>query len=260
ASVDLLRAEAEVARARVVVARANGALLSARGNLAAALGAQEFQVDARADAASERPAAALEPIDDAGAQALAHDPELRAAQAELTAQEAQTRVVAAEDRPELFASASLSGRAGGAPLSSGATVSGGGLLPSVPNWDLGVVFQLPVYDGVARARVDAARERERSVRAEVAAVRARVIAQVQFAWAGARTAEDTLPELQRATDAARANQQQVSARFVSGLGSTVDVVDAEALLIDAEVQLALGTFEVLRARARLARLTAQELP
>jgi outer membrane protein TolC len=66
-----------------------------------------------------------------------------------------------------------------------------------------------------------------------------------------------LPALQRAVDAAQANHAQAEARFNGGLGTAVELSDAEALLTDAQIQLAVGQFALSRARARLARVLAE---
>jgi outer membrane protein TolC len=69
-----------------------------------------------------------------------------------------------------------------------------------------------------------------------------------------------VPALQRALDAARANEDQVDARFRAGLATAVELADAEALLTNAEIQLAIGQFQLSRANARLARATAEVTP
>jgi outer membrane protein TolC len=66
-----------------------------------------------------------------------------------------------------------------------------------------------------------------------------------------------VPGLQVAVDAARANQAQAEARFKAGLGNIVELADAEALLTNAQLQLAVGQFTVARARATLGRVMAQ---
>ena len=68
-----------------------------------------------------------------------------------------------------------------------------------------------------------------------------------------------VPALERAAQAANANYEQADARFKAGLGSSVELADAEALRLQAEVDLAIGRFEQGRARARLARALAEGL-
>ena len=63
-----------------------------------------------------------------------------------------------------------------------------------------------------------------------------------------------LPGLQAAVDAARANQAQADARFRAGLGTIVELADAEALLTSSQLERAVGHFAVARARATLGRV------
>ena len=72
-------------------------------------------------------------------------------------------------------------------------------------------------------------------------------------------ARDALPALQHELEAARANYAQADARFKAGLGTSVELADAEALRTDAEIQLALGTFELAKARAAFGRAIAEGL-
>ena len=60
-------------------------------------------------------------------------------------------------------------------------------------------------------------------------------------------------------EAAVANYAQADARFKAGLGTSVELADAEALRTEAEIQLALGKFDLARARAQLGRVIAARL-
>ena len=63
----------------------------------------------------------------------------------------------------------------------------------------------------------------------------------------------------RKLEAARSNYTQADARFKAGLGTSVELADAEALRTDGEIQLALGVFELARARAAFGRSIAEGL-
>ena len=75
----------------------------------------------------------------------------------------------------------------------------------------------------------------------------------------AEVARAALPALERSLTAAQANLQQAEARFKAGLSTSVELADAEALLTEAQNQLALGRFDEARARARLARALSEAL-
>jgi len=80
---------------------------------------------------------------------------------------------------------------------------------------------------------------------------------VQQAYVAVHVAQAALVGLERAVDAARANYAQAEARFKAGLGTSLELADAEAVRTDVEIQLAVGRYDALRARAVLARLMAE---
>jgi outer membrane protein TolC len=192
-------------------------------------------------------------------RAAERNPALAEAVANLRAQEAFTAAVDALLRPNLAASASFSVRQGGARGSSGEQANFEGLLPYTPNWDIGLVLRWPIYDGIVAARVDAARQREEIRRAAVDITAQALNAAVQQAYVRTAVAEKAIDALVRAEEAAEANYAQAEARFRAGLATAVELADAEAVRTDAEIQLAIGRFDLARARAQMARLIAEGL-
>lgn len=252
--IDLTRAEADVARFEVGRVRALGGVTTAQSLFAAAVGVPDPLLDA--DGEARAPAPAPEP-QRALKLALDTDPGLRAANALVVAQQAQTTAIGAELRPDLQLTGALSARAGGGPPTSGDVPNGSGYLPDVQNWDVGLVLSWPFFDEVVRARRDTSSSIEVVRRSEVDETRARVVAGVQQGSVAVNTAELAVPALQRSVEAARANYAQADARAHAGLSSQIELADADALLVDAEISLALGEFEAARARARLGRLLSE---
>ncbi|MGH7281824.1 MAG: TolC family protein [Polyangiaceae bacterium] len=251
--IELTRAEADLQRFDIGRIRAKGSVEVAESVLGASIGAPELRVDS----ASAPSPAELPSMDAAIARAVGHDPRLAAAIARLKARELRTRAVRSELRPDISLTGTLSGRAGGAPPSSGDSADYDGLLPSVPNWDAGLVFSWPLFDGTIDARVSAARAQENAEREEISVVRQDLVARVEQAYVEVDVARSTLPGLQHAVAAAVANYAQADARFKAGLGTSVELADAEALRTDAEIQLAMGVFELARARAAFGRIIAE---
>lgn len=251
--IERTRAQADVARAGVQRARAAGGLAAARAALAAAIGASSLEVDALPSPQDDTRSEAPTRLEDAIQRAAALSPELAAALAQLRAQQAATMALTRELLPDLFLSGSLSGRAGGAPPSSGEGPYGAGWLPSVGNWDLALVLRWSVIDPVLWARRKAARERERVAQAEVEVVRRAMTLEVQRAHLELTAAQQILPGLTATVTAGRANLEQAEARFRAGLGTIVELADAEALLVNAELELAIGAFTLERSRARFDR-------
>jgi outer membrane protein TolC len=252
--IELTRAEADLARFEVERVRAQGALTAAQAVLAAAIGAPDLAIDAGAD---DVVFPAFPALDAAVHDLDRREPSLRAANDVLHAQEEQTRAIEAELRPDVSFVAGVTGRAGGAPVATNPTPAGGGWIPDVPNWDALIVLTWPLFDRTVDVRAETSRRLERVRAAELAAERERLRGRAAQVYVDLDVAAQALPALQRAVDAARANQDQADARFKSGLATAVEVADAEALLADAEIQLAIGRFQLARSRARLARVIAE---
>jgi outer membrane protein TolC len=252
--IELTRAEADLSRFAVASVRAAGGLDVARVVFAAAVGVPEARLDA--DGEPGPPAAA--PPDSTIAGAADRDPLVREATARLHAQRAFTRVAEAELRPDLFLSAGINVRAGGATAAGAQGPWGNGFVPDVPNWDAALVLSWPIYDRTSIARANASRVREEQRRAELDLVRQRLAATVQQALAAYEVAGQAVPALEQSLQAASRNHAQADARFKAGLGSSVELADAEALLVQAEIDLAVGRFEHARARARLGHALSEE--
>ena len=178
----------------------------------------------------------------------------------LRGQHALTHAIEAELHPDLSLSAGVTGRAGGSAVATNPTPAGGGWLPDVPNWNAMVVLSWPLLDRTIDVRADVSRRLEQVRAAEVDGQREHLRAAVGQAYEELDVSTQALPALQRAVDAATANQAQADARFNKGLGTSVELADAEALLTDTQIELAVGQFQRARARARLARVIAEVAP
>jgi outer membrane protein TolC len=253
--IDLTRAEADLDRFETGRIRARGGLSVAQTVLAAAVGSPELALDAADEPLT---AADLPTLANAIQLGSERDPRLQEALARLRQQELETRAVGALARPDLHLSAAISGRAGGAtPSTGGAEPSGSGYLPNVPNWDGALVLSWPLFDPTINARKRASRVAEEVRRTEIDLVRQQVVAAVQQAYVGVVVAREALPSLEHELDAARANYAQADARFKAGLGTSVELADAEALRVDADIRLAMGVFELAKARASFGRAIAE---
>src|SRR4051812_15496079 len=254
APIEKTRALAELSRARIGVVRAQGALASSQAVFAAAVGTPESSLDAEGDA----PPLRAEPsIDEAIHLAADRDPRLRSLSAQVRAGHARTQAIERELRPDLQLTAGLNARAGGSLPTAGEVPSGSGWLPVVPNWDVGLVLSWPLFDRTVLSRRDASSAREAADAAVLQSARDRLTAAVQQAVLELHSAREALPALEAAEHAARDNQAQAEARFRAGLGTSVELADAEGLLTDAQIQLAVGRFSASRAGARLGRALAE---
>jgi outer membrane protein len=255
--IELTRAEADLGRYDVGRIRARGGLSVAQGVLAAAIGAPDAAVDTSVEATqtAEMPALAQ-----AVALAQSRDPRLAVALAQLQAAEKRTTAIGAEMRPDISLTGTISGRAGGAPgTTAGSVPTGSGWIPDVPNWDVGVLLSWPLFDGTIAARKDAAKAQEQVRHDEVDAIRLQEVAAVNESYVQVQVARAALVGLENTVVASRANYDQADARFKAGIGNAVELADAEAVRTDAEIQLALGQFDLARARAAFGRAIAEGL-
>jgi outer membrane protein len=255
--IELTRAEAELGKLDVGRIRARGSLSTAETVLAAVVGVPDPALDVASNAPSP---AEMPSLAESLRQAGARDPQVLEAVAQLQAEEARTRAIGAELRPDVSLTATLTGRAGGAtPSGNGIAANGNGWIPNVPNWDVGVVLTWPLFDGVVNARKNASHIEEQVRREEIGLVRQQQVAAIREAYVGVAVARAALPGLQHSVTAARANYDQADARFRAGLGTSVELADAEAVRTDADIQLALGEFELARTRSVFGRTIAEGL-
>jgi outer membrane protein len=253
--IEATRAEADLTRFDIGRIRARGGLATARTVFAATVGSDEAAIDA--GGAPQNPVD-LPALEHAIELASARDPHIQEAFARLRAEEERTRAISAELRPELSLTGTFTGRAGGAPPSgNGELADANGWLPNVANWDVGIVFSWPLFDGVISARKNASRSLEEVRRQELVVVRTQQVAFIRQAYVAVDVARTALPGIQRAVDAARANYAQADARFRSGLGTSIELADAEGLRTDAEIQVALGQFQLARARSQFGRAISE---
>jgi outer membrane protein TolC len=82
-------------------------------------------------------------------------------------------------------------------------------------------------------------------------------AAIAASWQEADVAERSLDALERGAEAARANYDQAENRIKVGLGTATELADAQALRTDAEIQLAIGRFQMARTRSALERAIAE---
>ncbi len=251
--IELTRAEADAARYEAGMVRANASVHIARSAFAVAVGVDDLELDAEEVA---EPSAEL-PALDVVLRAAERGPALREAQARVRAQAAETRRLELQTRPNLAATAAISARAGGATPSSGPVPWGEGWAPVVPNYDVGVVLSWPLLEPTFDRRADASRERERALSYETAAALRAQRGLIAAAYFDADVARRALSALVHGADAARANYEQAETRFRVGLGTSTELADAQALRTEADIQLAIGKFQVSRTRAVLRRALAE---
>jgi outer membrane protein TolC len=251
--IELTRAEADVARYEAATMRARASVHVARSVFAVAVGVEDLELDASGPVG---PPGALPPLASMIAMAAA-SPNVLEGRARLEAQRGVTKALEAQTRPNVMATASISSRAGGALPSAGPVPYGDGWAPTVPNYDVGVVLTWPIVEPIWGRRADASRAREQAAAFDAQAVLESQRGAISAAYQEASVSQQTLGALQRGADAARANYAQADNRFRVGLGTSTELADAQALQTEADIQLAIGRFQMARTRAALERAVAE---
>jgi outer membrane protein len=241
AGVEQSRAEAELAAARnrLIEAERNAEL--ARVRLAEAIGTPGTRVDVDATALLRLP-----PRPVAAAYDPAAHPRAVAADALIAAARARDHVLDASYVPRIEVQSAFSGRGVSRDIDGAASGKAFGL--QVPNWAVGVSITFPALDIFrvqSRRHVEASRLEEVTAHSD----RTRQALQTQEAQARAimtaafQIAANTPQQLQ----AARDTDTQARARYDAGLGTSVEIADAQRLLADAEADNAVANLAVWRA-------------
>ncbi len=255
-ALDLARAESERAAATIQLVRAEQAVEVRLARLAETLGTPGARPEIAPGSLLDAP-----PVRPTAVAGTSRHPLLREADIAVRVAQLRQHAVSLEYLPRVDLVAALWFRGGGAFGGGPDLGAAQGLVPDTPNWAVGVVVSWPVLE------LFAVRARSRVAEAQVAVQRARreeveqtIAAQIDTARTlldGARrVAENTAPAL----DAARAAETQATARYRAGLGTIVEVADAQRMLASAEVDEASAHIEVRRATLLLARALGDLTP
>lgn len=258
---DVLQTRTALSQSRLVLQQLEGQALALRGALATLAGlppTAELDVGAlpaTVDAAGVQPA-----IEELLAAAAARNPDLGSALAAAEAAEARSRAAsrafyptlsfqAAATRSYLFASSDPTAEVD-------AFTSTG--------WSAGFVLRLPLLDGLGlRPAYDAlaARAGADAARARADATAQRVALDVWTSYQGIRTAGQRVATSKDLVDSARSSAELAQGRYREGVGSLVDLLNAQAALEVALAEEVRARADFLVALAQLARASGRlELP
>ncbi len=242
---DAARAAAEVAAAEIQQLRAEEAVEQARAELARWLGLPAAELVPVAGKLLELP-------EEMGLLGSEH-PRLREQRAAMEEAQARERTLEHAWYPRFWIEAAAYGRGTGARTDGSTGGAASGLAPNFQNWAVGLNVTFPLLD---RAALRAQRQREaEGGRAEQERYRdlARQLqAEQEKAAARLTTARRIAQSTPVQLASARAAEQQATARYQAGLGTAVEVAEAQRLLAQAEAEDALARLGVWRALLGLA--------
>lgn len=237
--IDLAQAKADLANARFTLLNAKNAYAVARARLTQAMG-----VDARPTYDVQEPAAAevdgeTHEVSALMAEALATRPETKALEAQVRAQELSLRSTRADYFPTLG-------------VQLGATLASRELPTVVPNLNAQLSLNWALYEGGATA----AKEREgeatlRQLEAQRDALTLQVRLDLEQALLDVGAAKEGIVVAGEATAAALEKLRLAEGRYQAGLGSALELSDAQVGATQAGGQQVQATFTLSSARAAL---------
>jgi outer membrane protein len=240
ARFDVMRAEVQVEEARLEEMRASDSCAAAQASLVRVLGQEEG--DYRASV-NELPVPSAPPsLASLRTYALAMRPELRLLAFQLAGAEAARHAALGERRPTVSV-------AGDYQLVSPETPT------ALSRWAIGLVASLPIFDGgMSRAKLQEAEALRGQVQAALAGQRAAIVAEVRVGHARAESALAQLAVARKREDLARELHRIAGVRYTAGVGTALEVADAQTALTRARQGTirALTDWQLAMAELRLA--------
>jgi outer membrane protein TolC len=260
---DVLQARTALSQTRLALQQTEGQALALRGALATLAGlppTSELEVGAlpaEVDAAAAQP-----PVDALLAAAAARNPDVERARAQADAADARSRAASRAYYPTL----SFQGSASRSRLFTTSDPD-----PAAPTggwgstgWSAGLVLRLPLLEGLGlRSAYDAlgARASADAARARADAAAQRVALDVWTSFQGLETARRRVATTKDLMASARASAEVAQGRYKEGVGSIVDLLNAQAALELARAEDVRARADFLVSLARLARASGRlDLP
>jgi outer membrane protein TolC len=129
------------------------------------------------------------------------------------------------------------------------------------NYYVGVVLTWPLFDGLATDHeVAAARLQQAALGHDIQDLRLQIAEQVQRAYLDCGAAGERIALAERAAAAAAVQLKLADQRYANGLGSIIEVVEAERQSTDASALRVRASADLVGARAALARNTGERPP
>lgn len=238
---DRLQAQTAYAQSQLARVQAEGALRTARGSLANAMGLGANARFELAPAPQVTPAADFtEQLDPLVTAAIASRPDLVAAAANLRSAESDVDAARASGRPTLSASVTQSYTDAGP--TERETTSGG------------LSVNVPIFSGFETTyRVRGAEARLESSRAELERLRNQATLEVYQAHSELITQTQSVFTAQALVASAQESESVARGRYEAGVGTILDLINAQSSAADARRQLVLARSNWASARTRLAQ-------
>jgi outer membrane protein len=189
-------------------------------------------------------------LEQARSQAFNIRPELLSFQAQMRAQD---QVIATNRRghlPDLLADANYSHRTKPDFSSSRASDA----FHFQPSWQAQLTLNIPIFDGFRTTnRVEESVRNYYAIKSQAEQQRQQVALEVEQSYANVGSAQERIKATRAAEQAARENLELANGRYQVGVGSIIEVTDAQALYVSAEVDYVNSLYNYKIAEAQLLR-------
>ncbi len=250
--IEWLQAQTALAQAQLARVRARGSWENARTALALSLGAAPSQPLHLSDWETWGQAASPpDDLDRLQQEALEHHPRLKNIQAQIAALEARLGAVTAESR----GSVSISASAG---TSKNWGAAGDGILPTTNG---AIVASFPLFNGRETQALKTQVQAQITARqAELETLTREIQSQLWQAHQAVQVSEESLQASASLITSAERTFQVAQGRYKAGVGSVVEVLDAQAALADARRQRVSAQVERITSLTQLSMATGRLAP
>jgi outer membrane protein len=249
ARIDVVRAESNLYSAQADLIAARNAVQVAWVTLKNAIGLREL---AERPLAEDRTITSLPyTLDDARELAYRTRPELKSFEAQRRAQDQNIATARRGHLPDLIFDASYGRRH---------VSNDGGLntFPLQPTWSAQLSFNVPIFDGFRTTnRVEENLRNYYVIRAQEEQQRQQVALDVEQSYLNVLGVSERIKANEAAAIAAKENLDLANGRYQVGVGSIIEVTDAETLYTDAQTTYVRALYDYKIAAAQLKRAIGQ---
>jgi len=240
---DVLQGKTQRSQAKLIAQTIEGSIGSLRGALATAMGLPaniSFEVG---ELPAEVPAVDFgDAVDELIAQAVGRRPDLAAARASWLASRADITAARGAWLPQLSLTGNFNRNYYDPEI----------FVPKTNTWSVGLTLRIPVFNGLRnKYEVAIAKEDERRAAAQARSVEQSVINQVWTSWYDVKTAAQRMDTSKDLLNSATESEQVALGRYKEGVGSLLDLLNAQSALALARAQEIAARADWLVAAVRL---------
>ncbi len=249
--IDVARAESNLYNARADLIAAQNGVKVGWVTLKNAIGVRDLPEQPVAEEVSMVPVAVT--LDQARESAYASRPELKSFEAQRRAQDQQIATARRGHLPDIIFDA-LYGR-------RHTSNDGSDTFPLRPTWQVQLSLNFPIFDGFRTTnRVEEALRNYHSIRAQEEERKQQVALEVESSYLRLGEAEERIKATEAAERAAKENLDLANGRYQVGVGSIIEITDAQTLHTDAQTNHIRSIYDYKIAEAQLIRAVGSPQP